>query len=268
MKAHKLIIGLLCLMTIVVVISQPCVWAASAEEGERSKQTLESLRLTLSEFEDLITETMLGMVERKIFIANLQKQCIEQVPLVQSRKFCNDAINQLIDVTQKQKEWCKDILLDTQKLNSEAKTNKSISKEVVQLIKGIAGAQAGAVEPCIKMAQELTDDLMEFKSSYSLLIKEAALDLDEFKWYTSDIPCTTYINGVVRNKTNKDYSYVSIELNLYTDGNILMGNVSEFVNNLEPYSKWQFNIKAFDKCAKEVKFKGLSATPKKFKKGK
>lgn len=50
----------------------------------------------------------------------------------------------------------------------------------------------------------------------------------------------TYISGVIKNNTDKKYSYVQVTFNLYdADGN-LIGTALDNVNNLEANGTWKF----------------------------
>ena len=51
---------------------------------------------------------------------------------------------------------------------------------------------------------------------------------------------TTYFSGVVQNNTNKEYSYVQIEISLYDADGALLGTALDNVNNLEANGKWKF----------------------------
>lgn len=54
----------------------------------------------------------------------------------------------------------------------------------------------------------------------------------------------TYIIGTIKNNTNKNYSYVQIEINLYdADGN-LVDSTFDNVNNLEANGTWKFEAMA------------------------
>lgn len=50
----------------------------------------------------------------------------------------------------------------------------------------------------------------------------------------------TYFSGVVQNNTNKEYSYVQIEISLYDADGALLGTALDNVNNLEANGKWKF----------------------------
>lgn len=49
-----------------------------------------------------------------------------------------------------------------------------------------------------------------------------------------------YIVGHIRNNTSKTYSYVQVEINLYS-GDTLLGSTLDNVNNLAPGDTWEFS---------------------------
>lgn len=54
----------------------------------------------------------------------------------------------------------------------------------------------------------------------------------------------TYIIGTIKNNTNKNYSYVQVEINLYdADGNLVNSTFAN-VNNLEANGTWKFEAMA------------------------
>lgn len=53
-----------------------------------------------------------------------------------------------------------------------------------------------------------------------------------------------YIEGTIKNNTNKQYSYVQVTFNLYDASGNQVGTAMDNVNNLEPNGTWKF--KAID----------------------
>lgn len=64
--------------------------------------------------------------------------------------------------------------------------------------------------------------------------------LDDYNGYAGDYNIGYYIEGYVQNNTDKEYSYVSIEFNLYDADGVLIGTAMDNVNNLEANGKWKF----------------------------
>ena len=79
--------------------------------------------------------------------------------------------------------------------------------------------------------------------------KEDLSLLDGHKGYLSD--WTYYIEGYVQNNTNKDYSYVHIEFNLYDADGAIVGTADDYIDNLEPNGKWRFKATSFLSTSEE-----------------
>lgn len=54
-----------------------------------------------------------------------------------------------------------------------------------------------------------------------------------------------YFSGIIQNNTNKQYSYVQIEISLYDADGALLGTALDNVNNLEANGKWKFKAMSF-----------------------
>ena len=57
---------------------------------------------------------------------------------------------------------------------------------------------------------------------------------------TTDAAGTTYIEGEIKNNTDKSYSYVQVTLNLYDDNGAQLGTAVDNINNLEPNATWKY----------------------------
>lgn len=64
--------------------------------------------------------------------------------------------------------------------------------------------------------------------------------LDGHNGFAGDYNIGYYVEGYVQNNTDKEYSYVSIEFNLYDSEGALIGTAIDNVNNLESNGKWKF----------------------------
>lgn len=51
---------------------------------------------------------------------------------------------------------------------------------------------------------------------------------------------TTYIEGEIKNNTNKNYSYVQVTFNLYDANGSQLGTAVDNINNLEPNATWKY----------------------------
>lgn len=54
----------------------------------------------------------------------------------------------------------------------------------------------------------------------------------------------TYITGTIKNNTNKEYSYVQVEINLYDESGNLINSTLDNINNLEANGTWKFKAMA------------------------
>ncbi|MCE5322107.1 FxLYD domain-containing protein [bacterium] len=66
------------------------------------------------------------------------------------------------------------------------------------------------------------------------------------------------IKGVVKNNSNRTYSYVQIEFNVYDSSNAQIGSAMANINNLEPGGIWKFEAVALEDNVASAKFKDLS----------
>lgn len=65
--------------------------------------------------------------------------------------------------------------------------------------------------------------------------------------------------GALKNNTNKQFSYVQVEFNLYDDSGIQVGSTLANVNNLEPAGIWAFEAGVLEGRAIQAKLKGISS---------
>ena len=59
----------------------------------------------------------------------------------------------------------------------------------------------------------------------------------------------TYITGTVKNNTDKEYTYVGVEINLYDEDGTMIGTASDFISNLEANGTWKFKAITTDEFA-------------------
>lgn len=57
---------------------------------------------------------------------------------------------------------------------------------------------------------------------------------------TTDMLGTTYIEGEIKNNTDKTYSYVQVTFNLYDVNGAQLGTAVDNINNLEPNGTWKY----------------------------
>ena len=69
-----------------------------------------------------------------------------------------------------------------------------------------------------------------------LSVSDLKLEYDnEYEWHG-----IWYYTGTVTNNSNKQFSYVQVEINLYDDTGALVDNVIANAANLEPHGTWKF----------------------------
>jgi len=57
---------------------------------------------------------------------------------------------------------------------------------------------------------------------------------------TVDSIGTTWIEGEIKNNTDKTYSYVEVTFNLYDSNGAQLGTAIDNINNLEPNATWKY----------------------------
>lgn len=128
-------------------------------------------------------------------------------------------------------------------IDSKAKICPNCRKNQVGPVRRIVGAVILFIGICILVAN-------------CDAFKKAAQDIENSKFtliddygYSDEYGFAYYIEGTVKNNTNKKYSYVQITLNTYdADGN-LIGSCLDNINNFEANGTWK--IKAI--CSGDAK---------------
>jgi len=64
--------------------------------------------------------------------------------------------------------------------------------------------------------------------------------------------------GTVKNNTDKEYSYVQVEINLYDDSGAQVGSTLDNTNNLEPGGTWKFKAVIMEDNATKYRIKDIS----------
>jgi len=88
-------------------------------------------------------------------------------------------------------------------------------------------------------------------------IYENGLSLVDFKWERGEYDIR-YLTGIVENKSNKTYSYVQVEFNLYDENDFQVGSTLDNINNFEPNGKWKFKAVVFEAEARKARLKGIT----------
>ncbi len=69
---------------------------------------------------------------------------------------------------------------------------------------------------------------------------------------------TRYVVGKIRNNTNRTYSYIQVEINLYDKNGNQVGSTLANVNNLEPGAVWSFKAPILEEEAAQFKVAGIT----------
>lgn len=83
------------------------------------------------------------------------------------------------------------------------------------------------------------------------------LEVTELRWETGEFG-SRFVVGTLKNNTNKRYSYVQVEINLYDKEGNLVGSTLDNVNNLDPHGTWKFKAVVMEEDAVEAKLKGVT----------
>lgn len=86
--------------------------------------------------------------------------------------------------------------------------------------------------------------------------EKPALELLEAKKMNKD--SIRYVVGKVKNNSDKQYTYVQVEINLYDSNDNQIGSTLANVNNLEPGGTWKFEAPIFEEKAIKYKIKGIT----------
>ena len=62
---------------------------------------------------------------------------------------------------------------------------------------------------------------------------------------TTDEYGTIYIEGEIKNNSDKTYSYAQVTFNLYDEDGAQLGSAMDNINNLEPNGTWKYKAMAY-----------------------
>ena len=104
------------------------------------------------------------------------------------------------------------------------------------------------------MAKKSDLEKMSSKDNY----EKGLILLDGWKWEIGEYGIR-YITGIIENKSNKTYSYVQVEFNLYDENDFQIGSTLANINNFEPNGKWKFKAMIFEAEARKARLKGITS---------
>ena len=88
--------------------------------------------------------------------------------------------------------------------------------------------------------------------------KEEKPDLELLESKKMNKDSLKYVVGKIKNNSNKQYSYVQVEINLYDNNDNQVGSTLANVNNLEPGGTWKFEALIFEEKATKYKIKEIT----------
>ena len=86
---------------------------------------------------------------------------------------------------------------------------------------------------------------------------KGGLEVVDFDWKVDEFG-NKYLVGTVKNNSDKQYSYVQVEFNLYDESGAQIGTTFANVNNLEAHGTWKFEAIVTEDKATRAKLKGVS----------
>lgn len=86
--------------------------------------------------------------------------------------------------------------------------------------------------------------------------RKEPLELLDIEWWKE--PFARYIVGNIRNNSNRTYSYVQVEINLFDKNNVQVGSTLANVNNLAPGITWRFKAIVLQSEAETAKVANIT----------
>ena len=102
--------------------------------------------------------------------------------------------------------------------------------------------------------------ISETSNNESSVLEESAAPVSDLELidYTSESDgYTNYVVGHIRNNTDKTYSYVQVDINLYS-GDTQVGSTLDNVNNLAPGATWEFKAVVLENNADKFEIVNIS----------
>ena len=104
---------------------------------------------------------------------------------------------------------------------------------------------------------QIRDPVITDSSEGSGSESTGAFELQSMDWQTEEFGIR-YIGGTIRNNTDKTYSYVQVQINLYDNSGAQVGSTLANINNLEPHATWRFKAIVLEDSAKTAKVKAIT----------
>jgi hypothetical protein len=71
-----------------------------------------------------------------------------------------------------------------------------------------------------------------------IITYEKGLQLIDYDWKNEDY--VSYVVGTIKNNSDRNFSYVQVEIGLYDKSDARVGSTLDNINNLEPHGVWKF----------------------------
>lgn len=247
-----------------VLIMPSVIWGAEAEI-EQLRQIMGKLKEEYldSETQKAIkySEELIKLIEKED--SSLLKQNLanySKLQLDSKSKAAIEALGKLADLLEDSEQILKDKNQELINLDKNKELDdglKKIGKETYELMIQATKKQISSYWNLIRPVAGL---LIGFEM-VNLLNK--GLELEHYSVVSSGVPCTTYINGTVKNNSDNYFNFVSVDFNLYAqyggdEDKSLIGNARDSIANLKPHSQWRFHAYSYEKCADSVEFSGFT----------
>lgn len=126
---------------------------------------------------------------------------------------------------------CKDCGAEVSKSAKECpKCGKKLKHTALRVILGIVIVIIGVVALVGDTSNTTTTSSQPQQEKFSLVSDKK----------TTDGIGTTYIQGEIKNNTDKSYSYVQVTFNLYDSKGAQLGTAMDNINNLDANATWKY----------------------------
>ncbi len=177
---------------------------------------------------------------------------------------CKTSAKNAIPVDENDKERIEEIIASVRaKGNNQnqqkKKPNGCLTIIIVFVVLGIIGAALGggndnSNQQSVNASNPINGESVPVNSEPK---QEKKPDLELLSAEPLSEQYVNYIAGTIKNNTNKEYSYVQVEINLYK-GETLIGSTLANVNNLGAGETWQFKAVVLEDEADSFKIKDIT----------
>ena len=118
-------------------------------------------------------------------------------------------------------------------IDKKAKICPNCRKKQISPVRKIIGAILIVVGICLIISQcaNIGESVKELENS--------KFELTGDRGYSDEYGVAYYIEGTVKNKTSKTYSYVQVTFNVYDESGSVIGSCLDNINNFEGNGTWK-----------------------------